>query len=90
MSSTDAGRPAWQRKRDKRRSELRVERSENHRQQLRRDGAARGHKGVADAEWNILRSAVGALPERRRDEEWKTIAAFLRQLAESLSARHQQ
>ncbi|OEJ36332.1 hypothetical protein [Streptomyces agglomeratus] len=88
MSSINKDRPSWRRKRDKKRSELRAERTESHRQQLRRAGAARGYKGVADAEWDILRSAVGAVPERLRDEEWKTIAAVLRQLTDGLSARH--
>lgn len=88
MTSTSGDRPTWQRKRTQKRSEVRAQRIENHRQQLRREGAARGYKGVAAAEWDIVRAAVGALPESLRDEEWKTIAAILRQLTDSLNDRH--
>lgn len=84
MTSTNT----WKGKRDVKRRDLRAQRTDNHRQELRRQGSARGMKGVAEAEWNILRSAVTSLPEQRRDEEWKTVATVLRQLAEALSGRH--
>lgn len=84
MSSTSADRPTWRRKRDQKRRETRAQRTENYRQQLRREGAARGIKGVAEAEFNIVRSVIGALPEHRRDEEWKVLATVLRQLGEAL------
>ncbi|MFG2977725.1 hypothetical protein ACGFYY_32635 [Streptomyces sp. NPDC048331] len=90
MSSTSADRPTWRRKRDQKRSETRAQRTENYRQQLRREGATRGIKGVAEAEFNIVRSVIGALPEHRRDEEWKALAAVLRQLGQGLSSRHKQ
>lgn len=88
MSSTETDRPTWNRKRAQKRKDLRAQRMSAHHQQLRREGAARGMRGVADAEWNVLRSVVAGVPEPVRDEEWKAIAAIVRQLSEVLAARH--
>ncbi|MDX3771234.1 MULTISPECIES: hypothetical protein [unclassified Streptomyces] len=82
MTSTNGDRPTWQRKRTQKRKDVRAQRTENHHQQLRRQGAERGFKGVAEAEWNIVRSAIGRLPQEQGDDLWRQMAAILRQIAE--------
>ncbi|MET9587101.1 hypothetical protein ABZY10_29235 [Streptomyces sp. NPDC006539] len=87
MTSTNRDRPTWERKRAQKRKDVRAQRTANHHQELRRQGAARGYKGVAEAEWNIMRSAIGKLPQEQRDDLWRQIAATLRQIAENAAVQ---
>ncbi|MCU7827325.1 hypothetical protein [Kitasatospora sp. DSM 101779] len=87
MSGT-ARPPAWRRKQAEKRSEQRARRVGAHVAQLRSEAAAGGPPAAAAAEWNILRSVIGRLPEGARDGEWMQLAAVLRQLSEALAKRH--
>ncbi|MFJ7250139.1 hypothetical protein ACIQWA_36645 [Kitasatospora sp. NPDC098652] len=87
MSST-AQPPAWRRKRTEKRSEQRARRVGAHAAQLRSEAASGGPSAVAAAEWNILRSVIGRLPEAARDGEWMQIATALQNLSTNLAKRH--
>ena len=90
MTSTNEGRTTWNRKRATRRQEDRRKRTLRHVQGLRRQGQASGPKGLAEAEWNIIRAAIGRLSAELQDAEWKSISGVLRQLNDGLSSRHKQ
>jgi len=88
-TSNPAAPPSWRRKRQEKRREVSAQRVANHRMETRRTAAARGAQGDAEAEWNILRAAIKALPDQaRRDQEWKTAATVLRQLTDTLNTGH--
>ncbi|MGW2545607.1 hypothetical protein ACWC5I_33210 [Kitasatospora sp. NPDC001574] len=87
MSSTGQP-PAWRRKRTEKRSDQRARRVGAHAAQLRGEAASGGPKEAAAAEWNILRSVIGRLPEAVRDGEWMQIAAALQSLSTNLAKRH--
>lgn len=82
---TNGQQPTWNRKKTEKRSEVRARRVADHRTRLRNEGAARGMVGLADAEWNILRSVVAGLPPERREETWSQTAEILRRLSERIA-----
>ncbi|MEU3495374.1 hypothetical protein ABZ747_18035 [Kitasatospora cineracea] len=80
--------PAWRRARAEKRSEQRARRVADHAAKIRSAAAGGGPKEAAAAEWDVLRSVVGRLPEAARDGEWMQLAAALRSLSTSLAKRH--
>jgi hypothetical protein len=85
--STDSKQPTWKRKTTEKRSDTRARRVADHRARLRNEGAARGMAGLADAEWNILRSVIAGLPPERREEVWSHTAEILRRISEKTAAQ---
>ncbi|GAA2121468.1 hypothetical protein GCM10009759_71210 [Kitasatospora saccharophila] len=80
--------PAWRRKRTEKRSEERARRAGAHAAKIRSKAAGGGPKEAAAAEWDVLRSVIGRLPEGVRDGEWMQIAAALQSLSTNLAKRH--
>jgi hypothetical protein len=88
VTSAKTERAAWRRRRTEKRSEARAKRTAAHELEVRRMGAARGAKGLAEAEWNIFRAKIADLPEPVREERWRRLATLLRQVSDTLPSRH--
>ncbi|MFD7734320.1 hypothetical protein ACFV6F_28575 [Kitasatospora phosalacinea] len=80
--------PAWRRKRTEKRSEERARRVGAHAAKIRSKAVGGGPREAAAAEWDVLRSVVGRLPEAVRDGEWMQLAAVLQSLSANLAKRH--
>ncbi|MGW4807172.1 hypothetical protein [Kitasatospora sp. NPDC004272] len=80
--------PAWRRKRIEKRSEERARRVGAHAAKIRSKAVGGGAKVAAEAEWDVLRSVIGRLPEAVRDGEWMQLATALQSLSANLAKRH--
>ncbi|MET8703628.1 hypothetical protein ABZW10_32975 [Kitasatospora sp. NPDC004723] len=82
--ASEADRPTWRRKREEKRRDVSARRVDGHNTTLRREGLRRGTRGLADAEWNILKAAIGKLPADRQTAEFERLAKILRSVSDGL------